>query len=216
MITRGEIAGKILRVLQKTPQYQGFYTDDRINDAIEDCMDLIATEMFLAGEGWQNKMRPLRMESGAFSVRLPPDVVLLNAVRYLTQGAYVPLVYSVPNNSVQMQPTSGLKVPYATTYRLIDNTLVFPQALTEGGDEALQIEYTSFPKRLQDDNDFIELQFAKPMSHYIKWRACSLLVSGVGKSNPEWLRQEIEWKILTQAIITKRNDQVQFIAEFAP
>ena len=44
-VSRGDLKGKILRLLMKSSEYPGFYTDDRINDAIDETMDYIAAEM---------------------------------------------------------------------------------------------------------------------------------------------------------------------------
>lgn len=215
MITRGEIAGKILRKLHKTAGFQGFYDDAKIDDAIEDCMDFIATRMFRVNEGWQTKLRYFTTVANQTNIPLPPDIVLINAVRYLFAGEYLPLVYRTDERRSQVQATTGL-TQYATRYRIIDNQLYFNPPLVEGGTDFIQVEYTSFPKRVQDDQDVLEAQFAKPMSNFIVWRAASQLVSGVGKANPEWERFERQWEGEVQAILETRNTQPVSIQEFDP
>lgn len=215
MITRGEIAGKILRKLHKTAGYQGFYDDDKINDAIEDCMDFISTEMFLANEGWQTKLRHFTTVANTISVPLTSDIILINAVRYLFAGEYLPLTYKTDESRSQVQATNAL-TQYASRYRIIDNAIYFNPPLVEGGTDYLQVEYTSFPKRLQDNHDVIEGQFYKPMSNFIIWRSASQLVTGVGKAQPEWRRYEDQWHEKMLSIVVKRNNSPTTIQEFDP
>lgn len=139
MITRDEIKGRMLRYLNKTPSNQGFYANDKIIDAIQEAMTYIATEMFLANEGWQTKVQFLDTATNQTTVEIPPHMAMINEVRYKVGNLFVPLVYDDANGQAQWADDGGV-TQFAATYRVIDNAFVFNPALAEGGTGYLMVE----------------------------------------------------------------------------
>lgn len=213
MLTRGEIAGRILRLVNKTAAVPGFYTPQKINDSIEEALDFLAVEMFLAGEGWQDKMKFFTTVAGQITLPITGDVAMIKEVRYLFGGEYLPLVYDDGSRQSQVQPTSGI-AQYPGSYRIVDNQLYFNPPLMEGGTDYIQLEYTTFPKRVANDSDVIEGHLWKPFIHWVTYWCATRLVSGLGKAMPDWAKQESLWYGKVQAVIVKRNLQTTFIREF--
>jgi hypothetical protein len=48
----------------------------------------------------------------------------------------------------------------------------------------------------------------------VKFRAASILNSGVGKAQSDWAAYESQWYAKVQAVIVKRNAQTTYIREF--
>jgi hypothetical protein len=212
-LTRGEIAGRILRLVNKTASNPDFYTEAKVSDAIEEAMDFLAVKMFIAGEGWQDKIKYFTTVAGQVTLTLSADVSMIREVRYLFAGEYLPLRYDDGNRKSMVQETSGL-VQYPGAYKVLDNQLYFNPPLIEGGDNYVQLEYTTFPKRMTNNNDVVEGQFFKPFVHWVTYWAASRLVAGVGVADPDWTRQEALWFTQCQAVIDKRNMQTTMIREF--
>lgn len=213
MISRGELKGRILRLLNKTPNNQGYFTDDKINDAIQETLDFIATEMFMVDEGWQTKIQYFDTTENQIKIDLPPHISLIKEVRYLWGNVYTTVRYDSANEQEQYAPGSGV-TQWASRYRLVDNALYFNPVLTDTGPNFLQIEYMSYPQKILDDNMYLEPHFDNGMQHYIKYRSASILASSFGKSNKEWAGLEQEWYDKMLAIATRRNMQTTRIREF--
>ena len=213
-ISRGELKGQILRVLQKDGGYQGFYTDEKLNDAIQDCMDYIAVEMFLAGEGWLRKIITLDSQSGFPTVDLPAHVAMIDEVRYLVGNRYIPLVYDDATLAAQFQPAAGV-TQFPSRYRIVDQKIYFNPAPGQGGADYVQVEYATYPPILVADGQLLNTEFDRAMVHFIKWRASSLLASSVGKYQKEWGDHEAEWKERMVMIVNKRTKSPIFFREFS-
>jgi hypothetical protein len=212
MMTRGELKGKILRVLNRSGATVGFYTDDKVNDAIEECLDYVAAEMFLADEGWQTKLQTMTIAAGQISLDIPMHMAMIKEVRFTAGGLeYVPLTYNDGSGMTSAVEGSGA-TQFSGCYRIIDNAFYFDPPLGSAG--TLQVEYMAFPSRLQDDGDFIEGQFGPAMTHFIKYRAASQLAASFGKANPDWARFEGDWYEKMLLIVNKRNMQTTTIREF--
>lgn len=213
-LTRGEIAGRILRLINKTASYPGFYTAAKVNDSIEEALDFLAVDMFLAGEGWQDKIKYLSPEAGQVAIPLTADIAMVKEIRFLYGGEYIPMVYDDMSRQGQVDPSQGATFGYTGRYRIVDNQIYFNPPLTEGGTNYLQLEYMTFPKRLVDDNDVVEGHFFKPFLHWVVYWSASRLVSGVGKADPDWGRQEAIWYLKVKAVVEKRNLQTTVMREF--
>lgn len=212
-LTRGEIAGRILRLVNKTASNPGFYTPAKVNDSIEDALDFLAVDMFLAGEGWQDKMKHFTTRAGQVALKLSADVAMVKEVRILFGGVYMPLIYDDGSQQAQSQVTSGVS-QYPCRYRILDNMLYFNPPLSEGVEDGIQLEYMTFPKRLENDADVVEGHLWKPFVHWVAYWAASRLVAGVGTPDPDWSKQEALWYGKVQAVIVKRNLQTTTIREF--
>lgn len=211
--TRGEIKGKVLRLLMKTAKYPGFYQPETIDDAIEEAMDFVATEMFEADEGWQKKNMYLDTTAGQISVDLPVSAALISGVSYRFGTTYVPMLYNQAWQEEQFANDSGVR-QWSYSYQVMNNALYFNPALAEGGTEYLMLTYMAYPKRLQDDTDFLESQFDNAMAHFIKYRTASILAASIEKFTVPWSGLEKSWYDKMVSIVNTRNQQSQPIREF--
>jgi hypothetical protein len=92
---------KVLNILQKTPGYQGAYSDARVLDAIQDAFDYVAMWMFDAcGGTWRETLGYLSPASGATDIAFPSDIVMIKELRYLVGNKYIPMVY---DESIELQ-----------------------------------------------------------------------------------------------------------------
>jgi hypothetical protein len=214
MISRGQVKFDMLTILNKSATNKGFYTDDRLNMGIREAFSAISTECFLAGEGWLNNIRCLTTASGMVSLDIPSDIAFIDQVRYLVGNDYLPMRYDTMKEQAQVQPGTGTNYAPAS-YRILNNAFWFNPALSEGGTDYLQIEYTSFPKRLQNDQDFLpQGQFSQAMYWFLVYRACTVCVQTVGKAVPEWSDKEGYWYDRMVQVISKRNKQVTYVRDF--
>lgn len=212
-ITRGALKGKILRLLMKTATQKGFYTDDRINDSIDEAMDFVATEFFIAGQGWSTKIMYFDTEDGQVSIDIPVSHAMIREMRYLIGTVYQPMGYDAADGAQQFSSDSGTR-QFAFTYRIVDNAYYFNPPLAEGGTKFLQVEYNDYPKRMLDDTDFMESQFDNAMQHFIKYRSASILAAALERTIIPWADLESSWYRKMQAIIARRNMQSKPIREF--
>lgn len=212
-LSRGELKGQVLRLLMKTAQYPGFYTDALINDALQEAFDFVAVEMFIAGEGWTDKIAYYDTTAGQLAVPIRESMAMLREVRYLYGDIYIPMTYDTENSQKQYAETSGVR-QYAYTYRIVDNQLFFNPCLAEGGTKYLQIEYTDFPKSLMSDDDQIEPQFNRAFTNFIKYRTASILAASVEKFVIPWQAIENSWYMKMKEVVVKRNLQATQVREF--
>lgn len=214
MNTRGELKGKVLRLLNKTGATNGFYTDDKLNDAVQECIDFVAVEMFIADGGWQTKVGYLATQANQLSLDIPPHMAMIKELRYLVGGRYLPMAYDDGSGQGSYAPGSGMGSQWGGVYRVIDNAFYFDPPLTDAGAQQLMVEYMAYPQRLQDDTDFIPSHFDAAMLHFIKYRAASILASSYGKVMKEWSQLETDWYQKLLFIVNRRNLQTTTIREF--
>lgn len=210
---RGEIKGKVLRLLNKSAAYPGFYEDETINDAIEEAVDFVATDMMSANEGWLTKIRYVDTEAGQLMIKIPTGVAVIQQVRYLFGPNYIPLDYNDASKEAQYADDSGAR-QWASQYRLLGDSLYFNPPLAEGGTKYLQLECMEYPKRLQDDTDFLESQFDYCMQHFIKYRTATILAASIEKFAVSWAGLEKDWYNKAKEIIVKRNRQAVPVRDF--
>lgn len=212
-ITRGELKGEILRLLMKSAKFPGFYDNDRVNDAITEALDFVATEMFLANEGWQTKIMYLSTEAGQITMDVPVAASMIKEVRYLFGDVYVVMGYDDGSGADQYKSDSGVQ-QWASTYRIVDNQFYFNPAMAEGGTNNIMLEYMAYPKRLQNDTDFLESHFDNCMRQYIKYHSASVLAASLEKFMVPWAGIQQSWYDKMQSIIVKRNLQSIPIREY--
>lgn len=212
-ITRGELKGSVLRLLNKTAAYTGFYEPETIDEAIQEAMDYLATEMFDANEGWLTKLRYITTSAGQVTIPIPDGVAMIQQVRYLFGPNYIPLDYNDASKEAQYADDSGAR-QWASQYRIIDNALYFNPPLAEGGTDYLQLECMEYPKRIQNDTDFLDSQFDVCMQHFIKYRTASIMAATIEKFAIPWAKQEAEWFQKAREIIVQRNRQAVPVRDF--
>jgi len=203
-VTRGEIKGQILRVLQKDGGYQGFFTDPKLNDVIQDSIDHIAIEMFRAGDGWLTKIDYLNSQSGFPTVNLPQHMIMIQEVRYLVANTYVPLTYDDGTEQQQYAANTGM-TQFPSRYRIVDQKIYFNPPPAEGGPNYIQVEYCTYPLSMVADGQLLPQEFHRAMFNYIKWRSASMLAASVGKEYSEWKQYEGEWKNNMVDMVNKRT-----------
>lgn len=212
-ISRADLKARVLRILNRSSTYKGAYTDDKMNDAIEDCMDFISVDMAIENEGWNSAFYYADTAVGDRTVNIPDDFMLINEVRYRVGDEYIPLRYDQDRGAVLAAGDSGY-TQYPSRYRVVDNQIYFNPALSTGGEEYLQIEYTRYPDEIFSDLEEIPTHFDNAMLHFMKFRAASYLASTVGKFNKEWNGFEHQWYNQVIRIVAKRNNTEQFVREF--
>lgn len=213
MISRGELKGQIYRLLMKTAKYPGFYKEEKVDDALQEAIDFVATEMFLSGEGWLRRMRHFTTTAGTKTIDIPRDIAMIHEVRYLFGDTYLPIIYDGGVESRQVSDSEGSR-QYIGSYRIVDNAFYFNPPLAEGGTDYLQVEFVAFPKRLQSDQDFMDGQFNHCMNHFIKYRTATILASSIEKMVIPWAGLEQSWYEKMLAIVNKRNMQSTRIREY--
>jgi hypothetical protein len=211
--TRGELKGKILRLLYKNAKFTGVYQPETIDDAITEAMDAVSVEMFLADEGWLKKILTLPAEAGQLSIDLPVSAAMIDEVRYRFGTTYVTMLYDQAWGADQFASDSGVR-QWSYSYQIVDNALYFNPPLAEGGADYLQITYQAYPKRLQDDADFLESQFDNSMQHFIKYRAATIMAASAEKPAVPWSGLEQFWYDKMKQVVIMRNKQSQPIREF--
>lgn len=214
MISRGQIKEKVRTVLNRSSAVKGFYTDERLEIAIEEAMDVIATQMFLAGEGWMTKYRTFDITTNQIFLPIDPDITLINEVAVLIGGTiYVPLLYDELRRNTQAAPGAVTTIaPYS--YMIVDNKIYFSTAIAEGGEDYIRIKFTAYPDEIKNDSQPLPAHFDKAMSWLIVYRSASMAAKMVGKANAEWADFEGQWYGTCIDIMNKRNNQVKFIRDF--
>lgn len=213
-ITRGDLKDKVLRLLNRSSTYNGAYTDEKMDDAIEDCLDYLSVEMAIANEGWNTKFFYYSPAAGDKEVTIDvDDIMLINQVRYLAGDEYIPLIYDQNRGGVNTTSSSGY-TQFPSRYRIVENKIYFDPGLGEGGTNYLQVEATEYPDAIASDATNLPAHFDKAMQHFIKFRSASYLASSVGKFNKEWSSQEQQWYNQIIKIVNKRNNVEMTIREF--
>ena len=104
MISRGELKARVLRFLNKTDRVRGFYSDGKLDDAIQEALDYVAVEMFQAGEGWLTKPFYFDTVAGQVSVTLPANIALIREVRYKVGDTYYPMLFDQQEDRGRVLP----------------------------------------------------------------------------------------------------------------
>ncbi len=212
-VTRAEITGRVLRLLMKTADYPGFYTPQLLNDAFDEALDFVASDMFMADEGWLARMLYIDTQSNQIKVDLPISASMIREVRYQFGNIYVPMMYDSDDGANQSVASSGV-TQWAYKYRILDNALYFNPPLAEGGSKFLQLEYMAWPKRLQNDTDYLDPQIDNGMQHFMKYKIASICAASIENAQRPWADMEAMWYGKMRDIIVRRNLQAQPIADF--
>jgi hypothetical protein len=213
MLSRGELRGRVLRFLNKTPSLPGYYTEAKVNDAIQETLNYIAVEMFLAGEGWLTSYQFLDTQAGQTSVDLPGNVAMIREVRYKVSDVYYTLPYDDQEGGFSYIGT-GVQQAFGYRYRILGRQIIFDPPVSEGGERYLQIECVSYPSILVDDNEVIDPQFDAACCEFMKYKVCSILSGSIEKEMIAWAKIEAEWEEKMKAVITRRTLSSVPIREF--
>lgn len=212
-ISRGEIKGEILSFLNKSPNYQGFYDDKKVDTTIQECFDYLASIMMFESDGWMLQIWELDTVSNQVSIDIPPDCAVINRVRYLIGPLYTPMKYVDDEQSSYWSPTTGAN-QYPSIYKILQNRIFWNPPVSVGAVKGLQIEGSAFPERLKSDRSFAPSRFNRGLLHYIKYRCCSILASQFGKPVKEWQVYENQWYNEIEKLIGKRVNSSSTIKDF--
>ncbi len=204
---------KILNILQKETSYQGFYTDSKLEQGINESMDYIAARaMHEMGEGWFQELTYITTTAATASYALPSGTALVREVRYLSGDVYIPLR---PIEAVDEAwlPTD-VQVAFPWRYELIGGSIVFNPVPSIVGTNYLQLKVTKFPTALATGTDTLPTQFTNALEWYLIYRTASLLVMAVGNPSPEWQQKEGEWYNVMESMITARIKKPKFVKDF--
>ena len=204
---------RVLELLNKSPGYGGFHTNAKVDAAINDSLDYVASHAFEAGEGWFKEIEEIDMPATGFTANLPTGCVFVDQVRYLHNDTYIPLQYDSGDGEYNQNSDSSV-TEFPGAYRLFKNTLYFNPAPTERGTDMIQIEYTKFPDELSAVSDTTNAQFDRAMLNYVKWRAASQLMTLVGRPQPDWVRYEDEWFLRVKEHLWKRVKHTTYVEYF--
>ncbi len=213
MLSRGELRGRVLRFLNKSPDLPGYYDTNKVNDAIQEALNYISVEMFLAGEGWLQKYLYFDTTAGQTSVDIPGNVALIREVRYRVSDVYYSLPYDDQEGGFSYIGT-GVQQAFGYRYRILGRQIVFDPPLSEGGERFLQIEADYYPTVLLDDSEIIDPQFDAACCEFLKYKVCSILSASIEKEFIAWATIEAEWEAKMQAIVTRRTLSSVPIREF--
>lgn len=213
IMSRGELRGKVLRYLNKTATLPGFYDVPKVNDAIQEAMNYVAVEMFLAGEGWFQKYLYVDTQGGQTSVDIPGNVALIREVRYKISDVYYSLPYDDQEGGFSYIGT-GVQQAFGYKYRILGRQIVFDPPLSEGGERYLQIECDYYPTILLDENEIIDPQFDAACQEFLKYKVCSILSGSLEKEFISWSTLEAQWEAKMQAVVTRRTLSSVPIREF--
>ncbi len=213
MYTRAYLAYQVYQRLNKSPLTPGFYTEEKVNGALQEAMDFVATKMMMADQGFLKKIGYLDVAANQITIPVPPFMDLIEEVRYLVGNVYIPLEYDSQWKVPQWSVTSGA-TNLPASYRLVDNQFYFNPPLGVGGTNFLQIEYQRYPSIMRGDTEQIDPQFDRAMIYYLTYRACSILASAMGQVDKSWRVEEQLWFDAMTLIIQKRNKQPQPIRDF--
>lgn len=211
--SRGEMRGMVLRFLNKTSDYSGFYSEDKVSDAIQEALDLIAVKMFMNTDGWFTKYIWLDTTGGQVSVDLPGNIALISDVRYKIGDIYMPLMYD-PQIDDASYIGSSVEQAWGGRYRLLGRQIVFDPPMANGGERFLQIEGTFYPSILLDDSQMIDPQFDRAMLNYCKYKVCSILAGSIEKDVRTWAQEESEWFEAMMQVVNRRTLKSVAITEF--
>jgi len=212
-ITRAELEGQILELLNRGTTYTGYFTPAKVHGAIKDCLDYVAVHMMLAGEGWLQQVMFLDTVAGTNTVELPPQIGMLHKLSYLNGSEYMPLRLDSNIFDLDLGSTSGESFP--TAFKLVGNKIMFPSLLSEGGSRYLRVECAMYPRMLLADGDIVDPQFDNAAQNYVKWRAASQLLTQVGKRDSDWKAYENEWYEALRRMLEKRTAVPLFIRDFS-
>lgn len=213
MLSRGELRGKVLRFLNKTPSLPGYYTEEKMNDAIQEALNYVAVEMFLAGEGWLQKYIYRDTQAGQTSIDIPGNVALIREVRYKVSDVYAALPYDDQEGGFSYIGT-GVQQAFGYKYRILGRQIIFDPPLADGGERYLQIEADYYPSILLNDNEIIDPQFDAACCEFLKYKVASILSGSIEKEFIAWAKIEAEWEEKMKAVVTRRTLASTPIREF--
>lgn len=211
--TLADMQNIILRFLNKTSSYPGFYDTAKLNDAINEAFDFVAAHMFTAGEGWLTTISYITTTTNMATTPLPTGLAMVRELRYKVGDTYQPMT-----NDQQIDAASyvgsGIQQQDGVRYRLVGKDIVFDPPLSDVGVDFLQVEGVYYPASLSAGADVVDAQFDNTMRNFVKYKACSIMAGGLEKDVRTWGDEEAQWYEKMQEIVTRRNLKSTPLREF--
>ncbi len=214
MFDRAALRHDILNILNKSPKVPGFYTESKVNMAIQKALDYAATQMMIYDGGFLKKIDYIDVAADQLTIPLPPYMEFIEEVRYLVGNVYTPLLYDSNWNTAEWSPNSGA-TSLPSRYRIVDNQFYFNPPIGAGGPKFLQVEYQRFPSIMRDDAQQLDPQFSRATVNFCIYNAATALANMYGIDNVTWGASEAMWFDQMMMLLTKRSAQSRPIADFA-
>jgi hypothetical protein len=211
MKTLAEIRGNILEKVQKSPNYQGFFTDSKILNIVNEGMDFIAVDMFEAGEGWLRDIRYLTWAPNSRVLEIPSDVAIINNIRWKVADGYYPLKYDTAETSTQAVKGTGTGIP--TVYRIVQNKIFLNPEPSDSGAGQIELEFSRYPDRMMSMQQKVMADFDNAMMNWLCYYATNTLIAAAGGASPFKDREE-QWYTQMTKIINLRNRVKKTVADF--
>lgn len=204
MLSRADVKYEIYERLNKSPATRGFYTDKKCESAIQESIDFVSTELFLADEGYLHKIDYLDTESNQITIPVPSYMAMVIEVRYLLGNTYIPLVYDQQFQTPQWSDNSGV-VQFPSRYRIVDNRFYFSPAFGQGGEKYLMVEYFAYPTVLRNDSQKLDPQFDRCMAWFIIYNSMTIMSSSMQQFAQTWKPIQDSWYNKMLMIVNTRN-----------
>lgn len=213
MLTRGAIKQMVFERLNKSAATPGFYTDAKMNSAVQEAFDYISSEMQIADQGWLKHLDYWDVEANQQTIDIPPYVEYIESISYLIGTVYVPLSYDSEFGRSQWAPTSGV-TQLPASYRVVSSKLYFNPPLSVGGEKYLAVEYQSSPPILRNDAQQLPQDFSRALQYYIVYRTMSVLAASMKQTERPWAAEEADWREKMLSITNKRNKVSTYMKPF--
>lgn len=211
-ITLLDLKKKVLNHLQKESSYQGFFTDEKLNQAINESIDFAESIMFYEGGGWNREIIDIANSANVTNVALPDNIAVLDRILYKnSDGDYYPLVYSEAKDEGS-EITNTTAQPYRVS--LMKQTLYFDPKIEAAGTNNIRIYCRTTSQNLTTDASILDPQFNKSIVNYVCFRAAGQLADVCGLGPSYFRSREDEWYGALLRIVGQKNRTVTRVREF--
>lgn len=176
---RSELRDEIYGLLQRDATAPGLLTPTKVNSAIQDSFDYIATKMMKINGGWLTGIAYCDIEEDDNYVTLPTGLVLINFVKIKdnSTGDYVPIEFGENADGVTLGTTQGgVGSSYRPRWRFSSGALFLEPKPDADLDEGIMIDGMFYPDQLTGDSALIDGDMNnRAFIQYAKWRSAAQL-----------------------------------------
>jgi hypothetical protein len=211
-ITYLDLKTKVLNHLQKETGYQGFFTDPKLQQAINESIDFAESIMFYEGSGWNREVLTIANVANAVNIALPDNIAVLDRILFKgNDGTYYPLVYSDMKDEGS-DNTTAVTQPYRVS--LMKQTLYFDPRIEQAGTDNIKIYCRTMSQNLTSDISILDPQFNKTIVNYVCFRAAGQLADVCGLGPSYFRSREDEWYAALLRVVGQKNRTVTRVREF--
>lgn len=215
VLSYGELDGLIIRTLNKTTANRGFYTTDKVADAVQESLTYIASLCFIAGQGWQSKMDHVTTVANQETVDIKPHWAMIKKLFYLVGSEYMALKYDDNPEASEYAGASGM-TQWPCTYRIVENQIYFNPPLAEGGTNYLRVEYMAYPKIPQNEIDTLDFHVNDTWKEFIKYHSAKVCHANFEKGSWGMSALYEQWHSTLKMMLDKRNLQTTDVRDAYP